>query len=116
MKRHLLTIFGLALTFCAHANELETATYTAVTACQFAAEGLSIDDCGNMGGRQPERSVARKAVMRYYQARAAFLGACKASAGQCMHEVIWHTEVGIMAALDPAPGQTRPLPRSDSRR
>jgi hypothetical protein len=113
LKRCILP-FVASFAIGAHAHPLDVAAYEAVKACIAAVPEISIDDCGDLAGRSPERTAARQAASRYFKARTAFIGTCNGRhPAQCMHEVIWHTEVGIKNALDPEPAQ---LPRSDTRR
>jgi hypothetical protein len=100
----ILTVFVIgSSTMLASADggvELEVATVEAVHLCMAAAAD-SLDGCGNLAGRTPEASLARRAIIRYTKARGGLLAACGVSRNvNCMHLIEWHTQAGINAALE----------------
>lgn len=121
MKRLKLTILGIAAlaVFPAHAHHpLEQVTYDAMMTCG-VVNRISLESCGNMSGRSPEHSAARRAIIRYHQARAEFMRSCQAteSLDFCVYRAEWLMIGGFTRALDDeSVVQTRSLPRSDTRR
>ena len=74
------------------AEPLEDATYEAIKLCGRIGQ-QSIDDCSRSVGRSPEHSAARKAVIRMFNARTAFMNNCFSTdryPADCPHIAEWH--------------------------
>lgn len=104
MKRLKLTILGIAVLalFPAHAyHPLEQLMYEAMMTCG-VVNRISLESCGNMSGRSPEHSAARRAVFQLHQARTAFMRSCEAveSLEVCVHRAEWLMLGGFNRALD----------------
>jgi hypothetical protein len=114
--------FAFVTSFSA-AHPLEDAAEKATARCVQFEDAESVEHCGTgMGGRSPERTAARMAVMNVFVERTAFMRECQAkqSFEDCAHQAEWLIGSGMSRVLlgpvrytDATPS---PLPRSDKRR
>lgn len=100
MNRWPAAILMLALASTAKAEPLEDTTYEAMKLCGVIG-ALSIDECSRSVGRSPEHSAARKAVIRMFNARTAFMDNCISTdryPSDCPYMAEWHFYRGFNRA------------------
>jgi hypothetical protein len=81
------------------AHPLEDAAQQALSSC-LRMEIFSLDECGTMSGRSAAHSEARKAVMRLYESRSAFMSGCGKSLVECQNMADWHIGAGMARVLN----------------
>lgn len=113
VKRPTLTICAMlaAVAFSAGAepiSPLHHAAYEAFRLCARVDPNLWLDECGSMSGRSAAHSAARRALIRMYNERTFFMGACQAadSLGNCQQQAQWHMLHGFTRAVEDADQQT----------
>ena len=121
VKRPTLTICAMLVTavHAAQVHPLEIATYEAVRLCVATDPAGDLESCGNSTGRSPIHSAARRALIKMYGERTAFMRGCLESKpiADCTAHVDWLMVGGFTRALEQeTAGLTGSLPRSDKRR
>lgn len=84
------------------AHPFEDATYEAMKLC-WAAGAINLESCGDSTVSSPAHSAARKAVIRWYMSRAAFMRACQATeryVDDCPYMADWHFWRGFNRAVN----------------
>lgn len=84
------------------AEPFEDAVYEAMKLCGVVGQ-LSIDDCSRSTGKSPEHSAARKAVIRMFNARTAFVNNCFSTdryPSDCPYMADWHFWRGFNRAAN----------------
>ena len=87
----------------AAADSYEIATYEAVKLCAVIDAWGSIDDCSRNTGRSPEHSAGRKAVIRMFNARTAFMNNCFSTdryPADCPYMAEWTFYSGFNRAVE----------------
>ena len=118
MTKIVTLAFSTLIALPSFAHPLQDAAAEATRLCQAVDADESLMHCGSiMGGRSPEHSAARKAVMRMFNERNAYMASCRSPGPVCGEQADLYIGSGMYRVLiTPAVYLDAPLPPRDMRR